>query len=69
LKKVVVLFPYPTPKGTLEQKTFETKEGWLEANNTTYGNLIILSKTEKAKIRTCETLAVFKEWLYWEKVE
>ena len=68
LNKVVVFFPYHDSKDTLGQKTFEADKGWLEANNTEHGNLIILSKTETAETRTCETLAVFKDWIYWEKV-
>jgi len=66
LKKVVVLFPYPPHReGTLGQKTYESKEGELSVYNTDKGDLVL-----QDHVGTDWTiLAVFKDWIYWEKIE
>lgn len=71
LKKIVVLFPYPDEKGTLGQKTFEVPDEtaeYLEVNNTDEGCLVVLRDAELPKYKR-QTLAVFKEWIYWENIE
>jgi len=72
LNKVVVLFPLVSGTGTetYGQKTYETctEEEYLEANNTDKGDLVILCKAQLPKY-TPITLAVFKEWIYWERLE
>ena len=76
LKKVKVLFLYPDSGGAVGSKTFTTKKHELKVYNTDAGYLVLedwakdRGKNHKATIgREWETLAVFKEWIYWEKVE
>jgi len=72
LKKVVVLFPYPDNDSSVAsavgQITFEAKEpNRLFADNTDKGILVVTERksiSDKGKI-----LAVFKEWIYWKKIE
>jgi len=72
LNKVVVFFPLASISGTATygQKTYETctDEEYLEANNTDKGDLVILCKADLPKY-TPITLAVFKDWIYWERLE
>jgi len=70
LKKIVVVFPYPDEKGTIGQKTFKVadKEAeYLEVNNTEQGCLVIMCKAELPHYKPL-TLAVFKEWMFWERI-
>lgn len=55
---------------TYGSKTYETctEEEHLEANNTDKGYLVILCKADLSKY-TPITLAVFKDWIYWERLE
>ena len=72
MNKVVVFFPLTSIAGTetYGQKIYETciEEEYLEANNTDKGDLVILCKASLPKY-TPITLAVFKEWIYWERLE
>jgi len=67
LKKIVVLFP--DSQGRSNKRTFETacEEEYLEVNNTDKGCLVIRCDADLPKY-TPITLAVFKDWIYWERV-
>ena len=52
------------------EKTFKGKD--LEVVNTDAGNLIIKDTVQDKQAPSCSitnTLAVFKEWIYWENIE
>ena len=63
MKKIVVFFPDG-------QRTFETacEEEYLEVNNTENGCLVVICRADLPKYRPI-TLAVFKDWIYWERVK
>ena len=81
---VLFPYPEPTQANvaaTVGQKTFEIKDGELHAYNTDSGCLIIKhTATEQHKgssnfveamkaASNFTVLAVFKEWIYWERIE
>lgn len=73
LNKVVVFFPLAGSVAgtqTYGSKTYETRteEEYLELNNTDAGYLVILCRADLQKYVPI-TLAVFKEWIYWERLE
>lgn len=79
LKKVVVLYPYPDtypvkdrgPISSVGQKIFQSKNGELRADNTDAGCLVIkkeLVDTQNRNVTHIVTIAVFKNWIYWEDV-
>lgn len=71
--KVFVLFPYKD--GTYGQKTFKVNnKEWITVhnNNADYGCLIVIANNEpkdKSKPYETRTLAVFRDWIYWQALD
>ena len=73
LKKVFVVFPDPkthvlSAVASWGEKTYETKKDHLHVFNKDDGTLVI-SDISGATPANATTLAVFKDWIYWEKLE
>lgn len=68
LNEIVVVFPLPTEKRQIGQKTFaaKTEEEFLKVTNTDQGCLIIICDAKLGGYKPI-TLAVFNEWIYWER--
>lgn len=68
MKKVVVFFHYPQTEAHGQKIFLAEAKKILYVDNTHEGNLIIRTEpTENPE--PSEVIAVFKDWIYWEKLE
>ena len=68
LKKVVVLFHYPETESH-GQKIFEAKANYSLTVDNTQDRILLIREQRTDAQEPMGIIAVFKDWVYWEKLE